>query len=257
MLLPAFAVVLARIAGLMLSVPMFSSTQIPRLVKVWLAVSLAMLTFPVVLPQLPATLTLGQAAAGLVGEFIVGEIIGMGAGLIFFCAQFAGKMISHQTGMALGAVFNPVFNAQSTVLDQVWFFTALMFFLALGGHLAMVQVVLGSFEKVPPLSVWADGATAEFFAAVLRSIFETAIRLAGPAILALTLSLLALGVLMKTMPQFNILSVGFSIKIAIGLFIMAITIGASEGVMIGAFHEGLDRIGFWFESVSETIVHGG
>ncbi len=61
MLLPAFAVVLARITGLMLSVPMFSSTQIPRLVKVWLAVSLALLTFPVVLPQLPATLSLGQA----------------------------------------------------------------------------------------------------------------------------------------------------------------------------------------------------
>lgn len=256
MLLPAFAIVVARIAGLMLSVPMFSSTQIPRLVKVWLIVSLAMLTFPVVLPQLPATLTLGQAAAGLVGEFVVGEIIGMGAGLIFFCAQFAGKMVSHQTGMALGAVFNPVFNAQSTVLDQVWFFTALMFFLALDGHLAMVQVVLGSFEKVPPLSVWADGATAEFFASVLQSIFETAVRLAGPALLALTLSLLALGVLMKTMPQFNILSVGFSIKIIIGLFVMAVSIRISDGVMEQSLADGLNLIGLWMDHAADELTHG-
>lgn len=256
MMLPAFAIVLARMAGLVLAVPIFSSSQIPRLVKAWLVISLALISFPVVAPLLPPTLSLGHAAVGMLGEFVIGEVIGLGTGLIFFSAQFAGKMISHQTGMALGAVFNPVFNSQSTVLDQVWFFTAMLFFLALNGHLAVVQIILGSYEKVPPLSIWADGATAEFFGALLDSIFETALRLAGPVLLTLTLTLLALGVLMKTMPQFNILSVGFSIKIGVGLFVMAVSIRVSDGVMSEALAEGLDRVGWWLDQMADGLTHG-
>ncbi len=257
MLLPGFALVLARIAGLMLAVPMFSSSQLPRPIKIGFVLSLALMVFPAVSPSLPSSLTLGQAAAGILGEFVIGEVIGLGAGLIFFGAQFAGKMISHQTGMALGAVFNPVFDAESTVLDQIWFFTALLFFLALHGHLAVVEVVLGSFEKVPPLTLWPGGLTAEFFASILQSIFEMAVRLATPTILALSLTLLSLGVLMKTMPQFNILSVGFSLKIVIGIFIMSVTIGVSDGVMTDALAEGLDHVGLWLDEVSEGVIHAG
>lgn len=257
MLLPGFALVLARIAGLMLAVPMFSSSQLPRAFKIGLGLALAFMVFPIVSPSLPYSFTLGQAAAGVLGEFVIGEVIGLGAGLIFFGAQFAGKMISHQTGMALGAVFNPVFDAESTVLDQIWFFTALMFFFALRGHLAVVEVVLGSFEKVPPLTLWPGQVTADFFASILRSIFETALRLAIPTILALSLTLLALGALMKTMPQFNILSVGFSLKIAIGIFIMSVTIGASNGVMADALADGMDYVGLWLDEVSDGVIHAG
>ena len=60
MLLPAFALVLARVAGLVLAVPMLSSSQIPVIVKVWLVVTLSLMTFPAVAEYLPASLTPGQ-----------------------------------------------------------------------------------------------------------------------------------------------------------------------------------------------------
>ena len=66
MLLPAFALVLARVAGLVLAVPMFTSQEIPTIVKAWLAVTLALMVFPVVAPLVPHDLTLGRAAAGMV-----------------------------------------------------------------------------------------------------------------------------------------------------------------------------------------------
>ncbi|MFQ5425075.1 MAG: flagellar biosynthetic protein FliR [Phycisphaerae bacterium] len=257
MMLPGFVLVLARTAGLVLAVPMFSSSQIPRIVKVWMSVTLALMTFPAVMLQLPPSLSMGRAAGGIVGEFIIGEVIGLGAGLVFFGAQLAGKIISYQTGMALGAVFNPVFDAESTVLDQIWFFTALMFFLALRGHLAVVQVVLHSFVKLPPLSVWSTGITADFCASVLQSVFEMGVRLAGPAVLALLLTSLSMGILTRTMPQLNVLSVGFSVKIALGVFVMAVSISASDSIMAGALADGLDDVGLWFDHVADTVTYGG
>jgi len=255
MLLPGFALVLARIAGLMLSMPLLSSSQIPWPVKMWLTVTIALMAWPTAVTTLPDSLTLGQTVAGMAMELVIGEIIGLGAGVVFFAAQFAGHLISHQTGLVLGEVVNPVFDSESTVFDQLWFFTAMMFFLALRGHLAVVQIVLGSFEQIPPIRMIAEGPTAEFCVAMLTTIFETAMRLAGPTILALLLALLALGMLSKTMPQLNVLNVGFSLKTALAFFVAAITLFHARDVMGDAVMVGLDSVGRVFEDVSNQVMN--
>ncbi|MBN2563506.1 MAG: flagellar biosynthetic protein FliR [Phycisphaerae bacterium] len=257
MLLPAFGLVLARVGGLVFAIPMLTSQQVPRIVKVWLVAALALMVFPVVVPHVPRSFTLGQAATGLVGELLVGEVLGLGAGLVFLAVEIAGKVVSHQSGMALGEVFNPVMNAPSTVLDQVWFYGVLMFFLAMGGHLAVVNVLLGSFEQVPPMMMVFDGTLGEFVVGILRSTFEMALRLCGPVVLALLLTSLIMGFLTKTMPQLNILSVGFSFKIVTAWFILAITISFSDGMIADGVAEGLDQIRLLFEAISEQVIHAG
>jgi flagellar biosynthetic protein FliR len=256
MLLPAFALVLARMSGMMLAVPMMASTQVPRLVKVFLAATLSLMVFPVVAPRLPQSLSLTEAAAGMVGEFVIGEVLGLAAGMVFFAAQIAGKIVSHQSGFALGEVFNPLFDEEFTVLDQVWFFAAFMFFLALRGHVAVVTLVLQSFERVPPMALGADAELGEFAVNMARAMFDVALRLSGPAVLALLLASLVMGFLTKTMPQLNVLSVGFTLKIIIALGVMGVTIASSEGVMTRAMSDGLDSVGRLFEHLSERVNHG-
>lgn len=257
MLLPAFGLVLARVAGLVMAVPMFSSQQIPNVVKVWLVVTLSLMAFPIVATHLPMSLTLGQAATGMVGEFIVGEVLGLGVGMAFFAAQLAGKVISHQSGLALGTVFNPIFESESTLLDQIWFFTALMIFLGLRGHVAVVTVLLGSFKTAPPMMAVFDVSLIDYGVDVVQSMFELAIRLAGPAIAALFMTSLVMGFLTKTMPQLNILSVGFSFKVAAALAMSGVTIALSQGVLGDALFDGLGKAGLLFEQMSEAVMRGG
>lgn len=257
LLLPKFALVLARMAGVVLAVPMLSSSQIPRSILIWFVVVLSLMMFPAVHALLPESLTLGEAAAGMVGEFLIGELLGLGAGLIFFAAQIAGQVVSHQSGLALSAVFNPLFDEQSTVIDQIWFFSVLIFFLALRGHLAVAEVILTSFRQVPPLMLASDPALGDFALSIVRTIFDVAIRLAGPAILALLLSSLMMGFLTKTMPQLNVLSVGFAFKIAIALFIAAVTIRHAGGVVSDAVADGLDQLGALMQNLPPGAVHAG
>lgn len=257
MLLPAFALVLARVAGVFLAVPMFSSSQMPVQLKALIIFAISLSAFPGALPHLPAELTLGTTVAGMAGEFIIGEVLGFGAGIAFFAAQIAGKLVSHQSGMALGEVFNPVFDSEATVLDEIWFFTATAVFLALRGHLALMSVLMESFRDAPPLMAHFDGTVVEFAVSVLDDMFDLALRLAGPAVLALLLSSLVMGFLTKTMPQLNILSVGFSVKVAIALFMLAVTVAASESTLADAIFRGLDKTGAFLQTLSRGAAHGG
>jgi flagellar biosynthetic protein FliR len=257
MLLPAFVLVLARVAGLIFSVPMLASSLIPRNIMALLVAAISLMVFPAVLPLLPDSLTLGHALAGLVGEFLIGELLGLGAGLIFYAAQFAGQIVSHQAGLSLGQVFNPMFDEETNILDQVWFFSVMALFFALRGHIAIVEVLLASFRSVPPLTLLADPALGDFVVNLLTGIFNIAMRLAGPTVLALLLSSLLLGFLTRTMPQMNILTVGFSLKIGVALLMVAVTMGYSDGLVSDAISDGLDQVGRLFEKLSKQVVYGG
>jgi flagellar biosynthesis protein FliR len=256
LMLPAFALVVARMSGILLAVPMFSSNQLPRLTRVLLVAVLSFMAYPVVSSKIPTTLTIGQAGAGMVGEFVVGEILGLAAGSVFFAAQIAGKIVSHQSGFALGQVFNPLFDEEFTVLDQLWFFVAFMFFLALRGHIAVIMLVLRSFEHVPPMTFLVDQSVADFAVGMTRSMFDVALRLSGPAVLALLLASLVMGFLTKTMPQLNVISVGFAFKIFIALVLVAITISSSDNLMTHSLADGLDQAGRLFEHLAEAATNG-
>lgn len=254
--LPAFGLVMARMTGVVLATPMLTSVQVPRMVKVLLIAVLSLMVFPVVSSKLPHPTGLAHTAVGMSGEFLIGELLGLSAGLVFFGAQMAGKIVSHQAGFALGEVFNPLFDEEFTVLDQLWFFAAFMLFLALRGHIAMITLVLRSFDLVPPMMFQVDGSFERFGVAMARSAFEIALRLAGPSVLALMLASLVLGFFTKTMPQMNILSVGFTLKVVIGLLMMALTITFSEGILSRALNDGLDQAGLLMQRMAEGIVHG-
>src|SRR5262249_30954065 len=118
LLLPALGLVMARMAGIVLAMPMLMGAQVPRMIKVLLIAVLGLMAFPVVSAKLPHTNTFAEAAFGIGGEFLIGEILGLSAGLVLFGAQMAGKIVSHQAGFALGEVFNPLFDEEFTVLDQ-------------------------------------------------------------------------------------------------------------------------------------------
>lgn len=256
LMLPALGLVLARVTGIVLAVPMFSSVQIPRMTKLLLVLILSLTVFPVVSAKLHPSTGLGATAIGMGGEFLIGEILGLAAGVTFFGAQMAGKIVSHQAGFALGEVFNPLFDEEFTVLDQLWFFAAFMLFLALRGHIAVVSLIMRSFDLVPPMTLQVDGSLEQFAVGIARSAFEIAMRLAGPSIIALMLTSLVLGFFTKTMPQMNVLSVGFSVKVAVGLLLVALTIQFSEGILSRALTDGLDQAGLLMQHLAEGAIRG-
>jgi flagellar biosynthetic protein FliR len=240
--LPVFALVLFRIGGLVMTAPVFGSALMPVRIRVALTVALAAMIFPMVSGQGPSEVTLSMALVGGLGEVMVGATIGLALATLFSGVEVGGLMVAQQAGIALGQVFNPVQNRETNLVGQVYTIVLIVLFLMAGGHREMVASLLDTFKVIPMLSFRFDEPLLLLMAQMLASAFILAIRLAGPVVIALFLTSLCMGFLSRTMPQLNILSIGFPLRILVGLSVATLAIVAMQDVLLEAVWNGLDEI---------------
>lgn len=235
--MPAFALVLARLAGLAVAAPIFSSASIPRLAKVYLIVAMGLAVFPGVTPALPSGLTLSQALAGLFGEFALGAALGLAVNLIVLATDVAGAIAGQQAGLAFGQMVDPLSGGEGSVLGQVYFILAALVFLGIGGERELVRTLLDSFRVVPLTAYRPEGDTVELLFGALAASFVLAVQLAAPAIIALLLTAVAIGFLARTVPQLNVLSIGFSVKIVVAIVVLMGSLPMAASMLEGGLAE--------------------
>lgn len=244
--LPAFALVLTRVSGLMIAAPVFGSTMIPGRVRVAMVVGLAAMTFPLVASRIPANLGLTSALTGMVGELLIGTSIGLALTLLLLGAEVGGLMVGRQAGIALANVFNPATDSQVSITGQVYTIAFTIVFLLVGGHRAAIAALLDTFEMIPVLSYQMNESLIVLLVEMLAATFILGIRLAGPVLIALFMVGTALAFLSRTMPQLNILTVGFAIRAIVALAVAALAMSAAEDLLVDAVWEGVERIRLTF-----------
>jgi flagellar biosynthesis protein FliR len=249
LILPPFLMVLFRIAGLAVAAPLFSSTGVPGRVKIGFSLVLSAMLFPVLFPLVPRTMTLGEVIPGVFGELMIGLVLGSSVGMIFLGARLTGMVVGQQAGIALGQVINPMMDGQSTVIGQMYYLILFMIFLAVGGHRATVRAMLDTFAVIPPGSFRFDGSYLILMTSLLQGAYTMTIRLAAPALIALFMASLTMGFLSRTMPQLNVLTVGFSVRIFVGLSVAAISLSHSfelfDDVISRVLASVRDAFGLW------------
>lgn len=241
-LLPAFMLVLCRIGGLMLTAPVFSSIGLPVQVRAVLAAAISLAVFPTTVPYLPTQMTVAAALAGLVGEVAIGVLLGLAIQLVFLALEMAAEVVGQMSGLRLGEVFNPMLEASTGALGELYALIALMVFIAVRGDHALIRTLLESFRSIPPLSFRPTEGLISLLVDLLQLSFSLMIRVGGPMALALLISFMTLGFLSRTIPQLHLMTVGFPLKAAIGLTMAALTIVSMEGVLVEGLREGFDAI---------------
>lgn len=240
--LPVFALVLFRLTGLMVGAPLLSSTVIPVRVRAALVLALAGLTFPLVRSQAPADLGLAVLLPALVGEFLIGLTVGLGVTILLTGAEVAGTMVGQQAGIALGEILNPAFEEPVTVVSQLYSIVLMLVFLIAGGLRAMVAAVLDTYQVIPLLKFTLTESYLLLLVDMLAAAMVTGIRLAGPVLIALFVTEAALGFLARTIPQLNVMSVGFTLRVLLAIGMAGVSLALSQDLMLGAIHSGIETI---------------
>jgi flagellar biosynthetic protein FliR len=187
-------------------------------------------------------MTLSMALIGGVGEMMIGAIIGLALGVLLMGAEVGGLIVGRQAGLALANVYDPTRNQQVTTLGQLYSITLTLLFLLAGGHRATMAALLDTFDVIPLLSFRLDESFVVLLVEMLAAAFILGIRLAGPVLLALFMIGTALAFLSRTMPQLNILSVGFSLRLLAVLGIGAFALSACDEMMLDAIWDGLGMV---------------
>jgi flagellar biosynthesis protein FliR len=229
--LPVFALVASRIGGMIMFQPLLGALSIPVTLRAMLVLALAALLTPLVsLPAAAPATPLGIVFA-MACEILLGALIGLVSSACFYGLQMGGLLIAQESGIAFGQIVDPSTDEQETVLGVFYLQLAAVVFLIVGGHRALIAACLDTFETIPLLG---DNQAAllgsELLCKALDLSGQVAFRVAAPTLLVLFLVNLALGFVSRTMPQLNILAVGFSLKSLIAFVVMAASLPtAAEG----------------------------
>lgn len=237
----AYALILFRVGGIMIFAPVFGSNMVPGQTKAAIAMTIALLLVPVIDYSAPAPLTLANMVCSAATESIVGLLIGYAASLLFVAVQLGGMQIGQQMGTEIGSVFNPFLEVQSSVVGEFYFLFSTLVFLGINGHHILLAALVESFRTVPIGTAALSLGALDMLIKLFGYLFAIAFAISAPAVLALFLVTVAMGFVARTVPQMNILIVGFPVRVVVGLAVMIFT---------------LPPIGYFLTRVTGVVLRG-
>lgn len=227
-----WVLVLLRMLGFMINAPFLGGGVIPPLVRVSLAALMAFAVFPLV--QAGAEGSSGgasppaQLGAFLVAGFcegVLGWLVGFTANLVFAGIQIAGLFVGQQIGIAIADVIDPVSQEQDTLIGQFKYLFALLLFFGLNGHHIVLRALVETYRVVPLLGFQYREAVLQYIGFdEFARMFEIALRISAPCMVALLLVTVAMALLARTVPEINIFIVGFALRVGVGLLVLALSI---------------------------------
>ncbi len=223
-LLIAFLYPLTRILALVASAPVIGNKQVPARVKVGFAMLVTFVVAPALTIPSGIDMFSGTGLFILMQQLLVGFAMGFTMRLVFIAVETAGDLMGMQMGLGFASFYDPVNSTTTQVLAQFLGIVAALAFLALNGHLYMLETLAESFQTFP-ISTQPPAAGAMHTLVIWGGgIFSQALRLALPIIGALLITNLALGILTRSAPQLNIFAIGFPITLAVGFVTLLLTL---------------------------------
>ena len=216
-LLYGFLLVLARISGVFVFLPLPGLEAGPSAAKITLAM---ILTFGMysrwpVLDPIPGSMM--QVAGWMLAEAAIGLATGLAVAFLIEAVIFAAQAISTQAGFAYASTINPNTEADSTVLLILAQLTAGLLFFAMGFDRVVLTILARSLETHPPGAFVASRASVEALVMLGSSIFSTGVHLALPLMTLLFLIDLSIGLLGHLNSQLQLIALAFPAKMLTAL----------------------------------------
>lgn len=197
-------------------------------VRALLAFTLSLLILPSQwFIQIAEPTNLAGFAVLIAAELAIGMSIGLGLSIFFAGASLAGELIGQVGGLTASQIFDPISGDQSPLLSRMLQYLAITVFAAVGGLNALVVSLLDTFETLPLGESGFETSIANVFVQILTLSFHLAIKMSAPVLVAVLAAMLVMGLLGKTLPQLNLMSVGFGVNSVVMFAVLGLSLGAA------------------------------
>jgi flagellar biosynthesis protein FliR len=210
-----------RILAMLATAPVFDNRTIQRRTRVGLAALIAILMMPL-LPA-PPILNSAQAIPVLLQQILIGVSMGFSMRLVFAAFEMAGDLLGLQMGLAFAQFIDPARGGQTPLIGSFLGVLASLVFLVIDGHLLVIAAVVQSFELIP-ISADLSVVNPQNIAMAGSIMFMLALQISLPVLAAVLISNIVLGILARAAPQLNVMSIGFSITIGAGLWVLWVSL---------------------------------
>lgn len=212
-----------RVSIVMFMLPVFSTNNIPVLVKGAVTIVFTLGVWPhlalsgSLMPQHPF-----DVALMALGEVFIGLVLGLAINFLFMGIQSGGELLGFQMGFTMINFADPLTGNQTGMTAFFLWMVSLLTFLALDGHLYMIKGFAASFAIIPPGSLFIGENLLWEVLALSSQVFTLALKIAAPVMVAIFMVEVALGLVARTSPQIHIMEFGFPVKIGVGFFFVGL-----------------------------------
>ena len=181
------------------------------------------------------SLDLGRLIVATGTNIVIGVILGFLTGLIFTLFTVAGGLLDFTSSLSSAQVFDPLTQSQNPVFGRFLNLGALALFLVLGGDRLLIAGIGTTFDLIPVTgSLDLSPGLAEVGLSLLSRMMLAAVELAMPALAALFLVEVVLGIASRFAPQANVFLIGLPAKVVAAL--------ASVGAVVLLMPETMDGV---------------
>ena len=209
-----------RVGSCFMVAPAFGALFVPARIRIVLAGAISLIIAPLV-PS-PADIAPFSATGVVVTvqQIIIGVAIGFSLQLLFDAVTLGGQLLANSMGLSFAFNTDPMHGVETPVLGQLYSMLVMLTFLALDGHLKLIEVLVDGFHTLP---VGTTGLGQDGVWSVVEwgsQLFSGALQIAIPGVTALLIVNIAFGVMSRAAPQLNLFAVGFPISLVFGLSIV-------------------------------------
>jgi len=220
-----------RVAPVFAFAPPFSLIRMPALFRMLFGLGLSACLVSAN-PGSALITDMGAAAVFIAGlrELMLGMMFVLVFQLAFAALYLAGRTIDIQAGFGLALLIDPTTRAQTPLVGMLLAYAAGAVFFAMDGHIQLLGLLSASLEAIP-IGRWTLAGSLAPLLAFTSMVFLAAFGVAGASILVLFLVDLVIALLSRTVPQMNVLVLGFQIKTIVLLLVLPLSFGLGGALL--------------------------
>jgi flagellar biosynthesis protein FliR len=209
-----------RISAFYFAVPIIGARVIPARVRIILSLFTAMLVVPL-LPNAPIISFMSLPGMILImKEVLIGLALGFSLQLMMHIFILVGQFVALKLGLGFAAQNDPASGVSVTILSQFYLLLSTLLFLAINGHLVVIQMLVDSFQSFP---VGGAGLTTAHYLHIVKLfswMFSSALLISLPLLTSMMIVNISFGVMSRSAPQMNVFTVGMPITLLFGYLLM-------------------------------------
>lgn len=266
-----FLLIASRLAGMLLTGPLFGERLIPWHVRAGIVLGLALVMTPVLNPiqhagansgfrtesrvgatsdsvnSGPSTMVQGSAPkpvhggipSSLIGlmvqllnEFILGAVVGFGIVVFLIAFQIVGEIIDQQTGVGIGRAADPLKSAGGAPFSGLLVLFSLAIMLLADGHLQMFDAVHATFDIIPPGDALQNRLSLQTLIAFPQQSFVLAVQVAIPCLAMMSLVAMSMGVLGQLVSGLNVMFLAFPVRAMLNIAVLSLMLPGIQRVVL-------------------------
>ncbi|HZZ90225.1 MAG TPA: flagellar biosynthetic protein FliR [Caulobacteraceae bacterium] len=240
----AGALVFARIAALIMTMPGLGDTPTPSRVRLAFALLMCLVITPAVYPQLPVIpLTLGELTGDVVREVLIGLAIGAILRVFMSAMSVAGEVVSIATSLSFAQTANPTQGQTNTTLATFLSIMAAVLVMTTDLHHLFIGALVRSYALFPFGHVAPVGDFTQLEIRTVGQAFALGVQLAAPILVFSLVFNLATGLVGRAMPQFQIFFAAAPLQVLLGLSLFALSLGVMGNYWLDRYRDLLSAFG--------------